>query len=176
MVGDNYLSREEIHVISHHTQSVPVWIIWGPKPVLRLKEFDAFFPSPERIEEMKQHSNKGKSVDNGWDDWGENIVVDDEIAVPSGSSQAPPSTANVSKRKMVNGQYVGETRDEFFEWRVIRCQAKIAAQSSRQRQSREACKNNHAKHQVCPFDRKSWTSMCKWVDNVIGERSRYENG
>ena len=48
-------------------------------------------------------------MDNGWDDWGENIVVDDEIAAPSGSLQVPPSTVNVSKQKMVNGQYVGET-------------------------------------------------------------------
>ena len=65
--------------------------------MLWFKEFNAFFPSPEQIEEMKQCNNKGKSVDNGWDDWGENIVVDDEIAVPSGSLQAPPSTVNVSK-------------------------------------------------------------------------------
>ena len=98
-------------------------------------------------------------------------MVDNEIAAPSGSSQAPPSTANVSKQKMVNGQYVGETRDKFFERRVIRCQAKIAAESSRQRQSREACENN-TKHQVCPSDKKSWTSMFKWVHNENGEEEQ----
>ena len=122
LVGDNYLSREEVCIISHCTKSILVWIIWGPKPVLWFKEFNAFFPSPEWIKEMKQCNNKGKSVDNGWndwgedlvvneevkqcnnkvesvdngwDDWGENIVVDDEIAAPSGSSQAPPSTLQV---------------------------------------------------------------------------------
>ena len=97
MVGDNYLSREEVHIISHHTKSVPVWIIWGPKPVLQFKVFDAFFPSPEQIEEIKQCNNKRKNVDNGWDDWGENIVVNNKIAAPSGSLQVPPSTVNVSK-------------------------------------------------------------------------------
>ena len=96
------------------------------------KEFDIFFPSPAQIKEARQRNNKGKSVDNGWDDWGDswnNIVLDDENAAPSGSSQVPSSTANLAKRKMVNGQYVGETRDEFFEQRKIKCQAKIAAES-----------------------------------------------
>ena len=36
-------------------------------------------------EEAIQCNNKGERVDNGWDNWGENIVVDNEIAAPSGS-------------------------------------------------------------------------------------------
>ena len=47
LVSDNYLSREEVCVISHHTKSVLVWIICGPKPELWFKEFDAFFSFPE---------------------------------------------------------------------------------------------------------------------------------
>ena len=122
-------------------------------------------------EEAKQHNNKGESADNGWNDWGENIVVDNKIAAPSGSLQVPPSTANVSKQKMVNGQYVRETRDEFFEQRAIRRQAKIAVESLRQRQSREAHENN-TKRQVCPSDKKSWTSMFKCVHNENGDVPR----
>ena len=47
LVSDSYLSREEVHFMSHCTKDVPVWIIWGPKPVLQFKEFNAFFPFPE---------------------------------------------------------------------------------------------------------------------------------
>ena len=135
MVGDNYLSREVVRAISHCVESIPVWIMWGPKPTCRFEEFNALFPSPEQIEEMKRCNNKGKSVDKGWDSWGENVVLNNENATPSGSLQVPPSTVNLSKQKMANGQYIGETQDKFFEWRVIKCQAKSAAESSMQRQS-----------------------------------------
>ena len=114
LVHDDYLSREVIHIISLRTKSVLVWIVWGPNPMPHFKEFNTFFPSPALIEEARQHNNKGKSGDNGWDDWGDswsNIVLDDENVapsgslqvplpmneVPSGSSQVPSSTANLAK-------------------------------------------------------------------------------
>ena len=100
LVHDDHLSREVIHIISHCTESVPVWIVWGPKPMPRFKEFNTFFPSPAQIKEARQRNNKGKSVDNGWDYWGDSwnsIVLDDENATPSGSSQVPSSTVNLAK-------------------------------------------------------------------------------
>ena len=48
-----------------YIESVPVRIVWGPKPMPRFKKFDTFFPLPAQIEEARQRNNKGKSVDNG---------------------------------------------------------------------------------------------------------------
>ena len=135
----------------------------------RFKEFKTFFPLPAQIEEERQCNNKGKSVDNSWDNWGDswnNIVLDDENAAPSGSSQVP-SSANLAKRKMVNGQYVGETQNEFFEQRKIKRQDKIAAESPIQRQSQEA-REEYAKLQICPSNKKRFTDMFKWVENERG--------
>ena len=174
LVRDDYLSREVIRIISHRTESVPVWIVLGPKPMPCFKEFNTFFPSPAQIEEARQRNNKGKSVDNGWDDWGDswnNIVLDDENAAPSGSSQVPSSTANLAKQKMVNGQYVGETQDKFFERQKIKRQAKIAAESPIQRQSREA-REEYAKLQICPSNKKRFTAIFKWVENERGEEEQ----
>ena len=72
---------------------------------------------------------------------------------------------------MKNGQFVGETRDEFFEWQVIRHEAKIAAESPKQTQSQESHTNN-AKLQVCPSERKHWTAIFKWVENEKGEEEQ----
>ena len=171
LVCDNHLSREVVHIISLCTKSDLVWIVWGPKPMPHFKEFDTFFPSPALVKEARQCNNKGKSGDNGWDDWGEswnNIVLDNENVapsgslqvplptneVPSGSLQVPSSTANLTKQKMTNGQYVGETWDEFFEQQKIKHQAKIAAESPIQRQSWEACEE-YAKLQICPSNKKT---------------------
>ena len=59
---------------------------------------------------------------------------------------------------MVNGQYVGETRDEFFERQKIKRQAKIAAESPIQRQSRET-REEYAKLQICPSNKKRFTTI-----------------
>ena len=56
---------------------------------------------------------------------------------------------------------------------MIKCQAKIDLKSSTQRQSQEASKND-TKHQICPSDKKSWTSMFKWVDNENGEEEQVQ--
>ena len=102
------------------------------------KEFNPFFPLPVQFEEERQCNNKGKSGDSGWDDQGNsqnNIGLNDENAAPPGSLQVPSSTVNLAKQKMVNGQYVRETQDKFFEQQEIKHPAKIAGESPIQRQS-----------------------------------------
>ena len=58
-------------------------------------------------------------------------------------------------------------------WWEIRHQAKIAAESPKQKQSRESREQN-AKLQVCPSERKHWTAIFKWVENEKGEKEQVQ--
>ena len=98
------------------------------------------------------------TFDQGWDSWG-----DAGIATTSGLSQTTGLThpMALAKQKMVNGQYEGETHDEFFKRWAIKCEQWIATESAIQKQSRES-HANHAKQNICPSKWKSWTKIFKW--------------
>ena len=61
----------------------------------------------------------------------------------------------------MNGQYEGETRNEFFKRQVIECEQWIATESAIQKQSRES-RANHAKKNICPSKSKHWCKIFKW--------------
>ena len=141
------------------TPSIPVWIEWGPSP--QRNDYDGLFTSlfPTQIPIDK---GKGRALESAWDDWGDmELQNNDEIG-----DQLPPPPP----RKKKHGQYEGETRDEFFTRRAIRRKQRIAAESSKQRQSRMQRATN-AELQVCPSSNRSGTTVFIWIE-VEGEPER----
>ena len=87
-------------------------------------------------------------------------------SAPAGPS--PPASASVpARRQKKNGQFVGETRDEFFQRMAQDRERWIASESAIQRQSRESRARDAKKH-ICPSERRTGTKIFKW-DNGDGD-------
>lgn len=174
-VRDDFIASKSLRQIYRTTHCVPVWVEWISPYNNQAPELSDVRPSQQQIAQASklqmesEGKGKGKAVDHGWGadpEW-ENAAPDDEVAAPSGWSldpPPPPKTPPPPRRKKVNGQYVDESRDEFFARMALARDRSIASESALQRQSRESRARN-AQKQICPSTRRTGTTIYKWDED-----------